>query len=268
MLVDLDYSLGWFVAALYGANEGSERLLFKGGTCLRKCYLGDYRFSEDLDFTMTVRLSSEQLLNSVERAVRWAAEADGPDYQASPLRIETLRDVYGSETYQVRVYYRGPLRWGGSPRVIRMDVTRDEKVVLPLAERHLIHPYSDEPALAQVEIACYALTEILAEKMRAVGGQRRFAIARDLYDIHRLVQSGVAPADVIPLLPAKFEARGLPITALDVQKITARRSDFEDDWNRRLSYLVRDAHAVNFEAAWKTTVEALQRIEELLAQQS
>ena len=43
MLVDLDYSLGWFVAALYGANEGAERLLFKGGTCLRKCYFGDYR---------------------------------------------------------------------------------------------------------------------------------------------------------------------------------------------------------------------------------
>ena len=28
-----------------------ENFLFKGGTCLVKCYLGYYRFSEDIDFT-------------------------------------------------------------------------------------------------------------------------------------------------------------------------------------------------------------------------
>lgn len=28
-----------------------RNLIFKGGTCLIKCYLGYYRFSEDLDFT-------------------------------------------------------------------------------------------------------------------------------------------------------------------------------------------------------------------------
>ncbi|MEZ4424280.1 MAG: nucleotidyl transferase AbiEii/AbiGii toxin family protein [Gemmatimonadota bacterium] len=28
-----------------------EHLIFNGGTCLRKCYIADYRFSEDLDFT-------------------------------------------------------------------------------------------------------------------------------------------------------------------------------------------------------------------------
>jgi predicted nucleotidyltransferase component of viral defense system len=261
MVVDLDYSLGWFIAALYGANAGAERLYFKGGTCLRKCYFGDYRFSEDLDFTATARPTSERLLGWVGRAARWAEEADGPDYRASPARVEILRDEYGSETHQVRVYYRGPLQWGGSPRAIRVDVTRGESVVLPPVERRLIHPYSDEPALAHAEIPCYALIEILAEKVRAVSGQRRFAIARDLYDIHRLVQFGVATADVVPLLPAKFEARDLDIATMDVQKITARRSDFEDDWNRRLSYLVRDARAVDFETAWETTIEVLEHIE-------
>jgi predicted nucleotidyltransferase component of viral defense system len=267
MVVDLDYSLGWFIAALYKANRDANRLYFKGGTCLRKCYFGDYRFSEDLDFTATLRLGPDRLLDWVERAARWAVEADGPDYRASSPRLETLRDEYGSETYQVRVYYRGPLQWGGSPRAIRIDVTRDEDVVLPPAERRLIHPYSDESAFAQANVTCYTLIEILAEKLRAVGGQRRFAISRDLYDIHRLVQTGVEPADVIPLLPAKFEARGLDIVMLDVQRIVARRSDFEDDWHRRLSYLVRGELAVDFETAWGTTIEVLQRVEKHLAQQ-
>ena len=28
-----------------------ENLIFKGGTALKKCYFGNYRFSEDLDLT-------------------------------------------------------------------------------------------------------------------------------------------------------------------------------------------------------------------------
>lgn len=261
MVTDLDYSLGWFIAALYETNEGAEQFYFKGGTCLRKCYFGDYRFSEDLDFTATTRLTVEQLLDWVERATRWAAEADGPDYRASPPRFETVRDEYGSETYQVRVYYRGPLQWGGSPRAIRIDITRDEEVLLAPVERSLIHHYSDGAPLAQANITCYALTEVLAEKIRAVGGQRRFAISRDLYDIHRLVQAGVALVDVIPLLPAKFEARGLDISLLDTHKVAARRSEFEEDWDRRLSYLVRGIQAEDFETAWTTTIKLLQQIE-------
>ena len=249
MVVDLDYSLGWFVAALYRANELADRLCFKGGTCLRKCYFADYRFSEDLDFTATIHLSPDRLPEWVEQAARWAAEADGPNFRASPPRLETVHDEYGSETYQVRVYYRGPLRWAGDPRAIRLDVTRQEQLVLPPATRRLIHPYSNEAVLAQAEISCYTLTEVLAEKVRAVGGQRRFAISRDIYDIHRLVHSGVEISDVIPLLPIKFEARGVAIKALDVELVLARRAAFEDDWTRRLSYLVQDASAVAFDAA-------------------
>jgi len=63
------------------------------------------------------------------------------------------------------------------------------------------------------------------------------------------------------LLPAKFEARGVDITRLDVQQVAARRADFENDWNRRLSYLVRGELAVDFEAAWETTLKVLQQID-------
>ncbi len=131
MVVDLDYSLGWFIAALYSANALADRLCFKGGTALRKCYFADYRFSEDLDFTALARVEPDQLLRWVERAARWAAEASGPDYRAAPPRLEVLRDEYGSESYQVRVYYRGPLHWSGDPRAIRLDVTREERLLLP-----------------------------------------------------------------------------------------------------------------------------------------
>jgi hypothetical protein len=83
----------------------------------------------NLDFTATACISPETLLDWVERATLWAVDHDGPDFAASPAQLEVIEDEYGSESYQVRVYYRGPLRWGGSPRAIRLDVTRDEQVL-------------------------------------------------------------------------------------------------------------------------------------------
>jgi predicted nucleotidyltransferase component of viral defense system len=46
MIVDLDYVLGAFLSQLY-QQEWGKRLRFKGGTCLRKCYFSEYRFSID-----------------------------------------------------------------------------------------------------------------------------------------------------------------------------------------------------------------------------
>ncbi|HJW84128.1 MAG TPA: nucleotidyl transferase AbiEii/AbiGii toxin family protein, partial [Anaerolineae bacterium] len=80
---------------------------------------------------------------------------------------------------------------------------------MPATPRRLIHVYTDADVLEQVELPCYALEEILAEKIRAVSGQRRFAISRDLYDNHRLVQAGVSVDKAVALLPAKFAARGV-----------------------------------------------------------
>ncbi len=53
MVQDLDYGLGWFLVGLFTTAAGPPPLVFKGGTCLRKCYFANYRFSEDLDFTLT-----------------------------------------------------------------------------------------------------------------------------------------------------------------------------------------------------------------------
>jgi predicted nucleotidyltransferase component of viral defense system len=37
-------------------------LAFKGGTALRRCWFEDYRFSEDLDFTLTRPITLEDIL--------------------------------------------------------------------------------------------------------------------------------------------------------------------------------------------------------------
>ena len=50
-VIDKDWMLGHFIAAIFNEPELKETLIFKGGTCLKKCWFEEYRFSEDLDFT-------------------------------------------------------------------------------------------------------------------------------------------------------------------------------------------------------------------------
>ena len=49
--IDKDWVLGHFIDAIYSIHLCEDSLILKGGTCLRKCYFPEYRFSEDLDFT-------------------------------------------------------------------------------------------------------------------------------------------------------------------------------------------------------------------------
>lgn len=51
-VIEKDYVLGWMLAGIAQHPELSRTWVFKGGTCLRKCYYETFRFSEDLDFTV------------------------------------------------------------------------------------------------------------------------------------------------------------------------------------------------------------------------
>ena len=53
--IDKDWVLGHVLNAMYSFDDIRKNLVFKGGTCLRKCYFEHYRFSEDLDFTLLNR---------------------------------------------------------------------------------------------------------------------------------------------------------------------------------------------------------------------
>ena len=50
-VLERDYLLSWVLAGIEQVDSLREALVFKGGTALKKCYFGDYRFSEDLDFS-------------------------------------------------------------------------------------------------------------------------------------------------------------------------------------------------------------------------
>lgn len=47
LVVEKDYALGWLLFGIHRHPIAGKDWIFKGGTCLKKCYLETHRFSED-----------------------------------------------------------------------------------------------------------------------------------------------------------------------------------------------------------------------------
>ena len=143
-VVEKDYVLGWVLAGIARDEELSRAWLFKGGTCLKKCFFETYRFSEDLDFTVTepAQLDREFLLTRFKALGAWLYDATGIELPAELLRFEVWDLKTGGRAGEGRLAYRGPIapRGGDLPR-IKLDLTADERVVLPSVIRPVTHPY-------------------------------------------------------------------------------------------------------------------------------
>jgi predicted nucleotidyltransferase component of viral defense system len=258
-VIDLDYVLGWALWGLASHPYLRSRLVFKGGTCLHKCYFSDYRFSEDLDFTAVEPTDWRKLEEACRDALERVTTDTGIDFTAEDPRIEVLKDEHDRESVQMRIYYRGPHRSGASPRAIRLDVSGAETMVFDPVPRPIIHPYSDSAEMGETIWSCYSLEEMMTEKVRAVIGQRRYAISRDLYDIQALLKRGIDETRVRSTLPAKLLAKNLS-SDVEADRMLSKKAEFRADWERNLISLLPPDDTPDFEDAWETVNEFLQRI--------
>src|SRR5688572_27224986 len=147
-VVEKDYVLGWILAGIYSHAHLTGSWVFKGGTCLKKCYFETYRFSEDLDFTVTDATQLEQpfLLERFRALSEWLYDETGIELPVELLRSDVW-DTRGRRAGQGRIAYRGPIaRRGGDLPRIKLDLTADEALVLPPVMRAAAHAYSDMPA--------------------------------------------------------------------------------------------------------------------------
>jgi predicted nucleotidyltransferase component of viral defense system len=186
-IIEKDYVLGWLLAGINAHDDLAENWIFKGGTCLKKCYFETYRFSEDLDFTLRDggHISEDFLRSALQDVVAWVTDQCGLAIPPEQLSFDIYDNQRGRPSCQGKIAYRGPISpastSGGWPK-IKLDLTADEKLVLSPVRREVFHPYSDRPEEG-IWINCYAYEEAFGEKMRALGERTR---PRDLYDVVNL----------------------------------------------------------------------------------
>ena len=246
--IDKDWVLGHFLAAIYSDPELRDTLIFKGGTCLKKCYFPDYRFSEDLDFTSREKKFelSKKHLQQICQHVK--------DHAGVMTHIDSLRPLKHKDEL---TGYEAIIRfWGADhPRNdapppaerwltrIKIEIILYELLVFPESGRAITHNYSDKITLESAQIPCYSIEEMLAEKIRALI-QRSYTAPRDFYDIWFL-QKQYPDLDFSKIVEAfhkKMKFKNLEFTDVD------QLINDENDKALRASWKNSLAHQIQAEA--------------------
>jgi len=119
--IEKDYIAGWVLREISNKKQLKEKLTFKGGTSLRKIYFGDYRLSEDLDFTyLGESLNAAELLKDIAEVISWIA--------AESRIILSIQETTEHETGNLNFYlgYTGPLGGRGEKKRIKVDISFDD----------------------------------------------------------------------------------------------------------------------------------------------
>src|ERR1700734_478224 len=86
--VEKDYILTWILFGISQNQLLSKAFVFKGGTALKKIYFEDYRFSEDLDFTLLdEKISNEEILKELEKVYSFVKESANITLQFKEMSI-------------------------------------------------------------------------------------------------------------------------------------------------------------------------------------
>jgi predicted nucleotidyltransferase component of viral defense system len=236
-VIEKDYTLGWLLAGIAVHPEIGQSWVFKGGTCLKKCYFETYRFSEDLDFTLTNpdHLNEDYLLATFSDLSAWIYDQSGIEIPADSIRFEIYENSRGNTSSQGRVGYRGPMqRRGDAPR-IKLDLTDDEILVLEPVMHEVHHPFSDRPQEG-IYVLCYGFEELFAEKIRALAERER---PRDLYDVvHLYRREGINPdrALILDTLSRKCQFKAIDVPTMEILTNQPEREDLEADWEHMLAH--------------------------------
>jgi predicted nucleotidyltransferase component of viral defense system len=236
-VVEKDYILGWLLAGIAQHPELGASWIFKGGTCLKKCFFETYRFSEDLDFTTTDpnQLNKEFLIGAFTEIAAWIYEAAGIEIPRELIRFDVNQNPRGVTSVEGRIAFRGPMEMGGDLPRVRFDLTADEVLVLEPVMRKVHHPYTDNPPDG-IEILCYSFEEVFAEKTRALKERLR---PRDLYDVVHLYRHDNLKPDrqvVVDTLSEKCKFKGISIPGMQDFTDHMGRAELEAEWENMLKH--------------------------------
>ncbi|MFM8454709.1 MAG: nucleotidyl transferase AbiEii/AbiGii toxin family protein, partial [Gammaproteobacteria bacterium] len=237
--IEKDYALSWL---LWGISKNTElsKWLFKGGTCLKKCYFETHRFSEDLDFTVPkdAIYSKSGIQEALSEISKTVLEEVGLNLEARPIEIKENFNKNRDLTYICKYTYLGPLNITSrsQPR-IKLDLTNDEIIVDDFDIRTVFHFYSDKPN-PEAKIRCYSINDILAEKTRAL--YERQGRARDVYDlvnISRNFREHVDPKKARHALFEKFRfKKNLPRPSVDLLYSLIDLETLRSAWKGQLGH--------------------------------
>ncbi len=211
-MIEKDFILTYLLFYLTQKEEFFKNYVFKGGTCLIKCHLSYYRFSEDLDFTYLNQhefqgKSEKQIRKEISTKINQLALilteiAKSTNLNFKPNKNEDKFIEFGGSNAFVTFklwYFSKELQ---KDTFIKIQINYKEKLEFPIkiAQAKTIIPHTLEKdfsnmfpneaktLLSHINIKTYDIKEILIEKIRAIL-TRRGTKARDYIDVYMILNS-------------------------------------------------------------------------------
>jgi predicted nucleotidyltransferase component of viral defense system len=176
--IEKDYIIGWVLKGISDNSYLKEKLIFKGGTALRKIYFNDFRLSEDLDFTYNGDdFNLDETKMQFGKLIEWVKDE-------SRITLNMQNEVlHQTGNFNFFLGYTGPLGGAGANKNIKIDIANDEMLCNDPVEKKVNNEYSD--LTDEFKINCYPIEEIITEKMRSL---MQRTMPRDLYDLWYLFE--------------------------------------------------------------------------------
>ncbi len=227
--IEKDYILSWILLGFAKHQQLSRSIVFKGGTLLKKVYFDDYRFSEDLDFTLlNAEISNGQMLAWFQEVFEFIS-----DEANIPLEIidNNTHNAGGINYY---IGYTGPLGGQIANKQVKLDISRNEQLMFEPIMSEVLIGYSD---LEKHRLLCYPLEEVLVEKMRSVMQRMQ---ARDFYDIWYLLEiHGMDLNFYLKEFEAKCKIKDIVYTDFP-RKLYERLPKYKGRWQSSMSAQIKD----------------------------
>ena len=210
-LVEKDIIISKILFYLTQDKDFFQNYAFKGGTCLTKCYLGYYRFSEDMDFTYLnqkdfigksnskIREVMSDKINKLGELIEVIAKKLDLDFKMEKENKRYFQFGGSNAFVTFKIWYDS--KELEKETFVKIQVNHIENLNYPIKEldvrfivpKNLEKDFSfiiSEDAqilLKPMKIKVYDLKEILIEKIRAIL-TRRGIKARDFVDVFLIVK--------------------------------------------------------------------------------
>lgn len=250
--IEKDYVIGWVLRGISINSYLKKRLIFKGGTSLRKIYFPDYRLSEDLDFTFKGEdFNTEEIKKHFEELIEW-------------IKVEAritinLHDevVHQTGNYNFYLGYTGPLGGIGTNKSLKVDIANDEILCNDPVEKIVNNEYTD--LSDEFKILSYTLEEIITEKMRSL---MQRTMPRDLYDIFYLFEIENNAIEQY-LLDFKKKAEFKKLNPSELTEVVQNKKErFRKQWEENLVNQITDVP--DFEDVWRRLGKHWKKFEKMV----
>jgi len=210
-LLEKDILLHLLLLYLEKNQNFKENYVFKGGTCLIKCHLGYYRFSEDLDFSYVlyeklkdksenqIRKELSQIIDDLSKLLLDVSKKQNLDFSKDKSNTKYYEFGANNKFTTFKLWYNSQIT--NKQQFIKIQINFIEKFNYKFKTKQannlikdinkeefefLFKEYKD--LLVYPKVKAYDIREILLEKYRAIL-TRKALKARDFIDIFLILNN-------------------------------------------------------------------------------